>query len=230
MIPQKTLFYLPLYSLLFNLALTTSGFCQMANEVSVTADAQVIIEPNAGLITALIEASDLKAVKAKHLADSTAEKINQALAKELTGKITRFNRDEKFSGATPQDITITSSSVVKVRKFIGIEITDLTSLAKAIDIVLANGAVISEVRIYPTSEEKLIASAIASATKAAHVKAEAAAAALGDKLGKAIAVTVTEEPEARTLRLEQQRGRTLEPLSDKQLYVFVNVRYELLPL
>jgi len=197
------------------------------SEIAVEADAWSWVAADTLRITVLLEESGNGAVvtsaklKQKKAAIETAWK-NLALA-----DLKVEERGKSFSGGDTPNNPISSAATVKVEMLLGARTVQLDKAEELIDVALKAGAsAVVDVNYSVEQDAEAVHAAITDATTRAQKKAELIAKSMGVKLGRVLAVTETEEAAEKVLRLKRQRGEDTDSLSDRDVHVYVSLRYE----
>ncbi len=196
---------------------------KIPREIIVTAEAYASATPEAALITVLLEETGKTATDAQNQIESTYQLLLSKLGSNSSVSI----RDEKYSGGAVPEGPMTTSSVIRISRYVGIQTNSLSEISKLVDISLQSGAkAVSEVSYRVKNSNKVSSDAISLATIRAKEKAATIAKTLNVKLGPLAGVSVTEEPVGKTLRINRQQGQTLA-LNDQQLHVYVTTRFSI---
>lgn len=195
-------------------------------EISTTADAWILSPPDSVRITFLLESTGKSATATFNNVKTTFEAVKKAIASPGSIPLNILDRGIQLSSAARKSPSINSGELMRAEQFIAVESTDLTAVSTLIDSALGAGASsVVDVSYFVHKDEANITEAISVATNKARQKAELIASSLGVSLGKLLSATATEESLGRTQRIQQKDGIALKTYADKELHVYVTVRY-----
>lgn len=199
-------------------------------EISAAASTWVRLPPDSVLITVELSEQGLSAVQARKNVENLTGLVSQAV--ETIGKsgIKVGSRGEYFSGVATELNRIKGSSQMKFTRHLGVESFNLAQTAELLEaITKVEGAAITDIQTRVRGGEVARQRAIEEATKGAVEKARVAAAAAGAKLGRLSSLVVTEDSEADLVTREKLAGSPLEGITDSELEITANVRFEIAP-
>jgi len=195
-------------------------------EIVITADAWGHASPDTAVVTILVETTGKTAQLSRDAGEKIVSDIKNKLNSDLGNGVTVSRRDIKYSGANPGS-PMSEKAVIRMRRFIGVTTSNIEKVPQIIDTALAQGASeITAVELSVQNANQSVNQTIELATQRTKEKAEILAKSLGVKLGGIIDATITEDPAGKMIRLDQQRGQTLA-LSDQNIHVYVNARFEI---
>lgn len=193
-------------------------------EISAIGDGWSVVAPDTARISFLIEGSGVSASDANRAVEKKLEGILGQL--RALGDFEGKTKEERFLTGEQRSSRLTPGAQFTVQRLVGLTVSDLKLVPEVIDGVLKSGAsAISDVRYLARGGEEEKNAAIKRATEQAKAQAEIAAEALGVSLGEVLSISIAEEPEGETLRLQQEEGGDTAELSDRESHWTVNVRF-----
>jgi uncharacterized protein len=196
------------------------------NEISVIGEASTTIQPNALSLSVLIEDTGKSAQEAISIVEQKSERLKKAL-QGLNLGLAINNQGENISSAGNFPGNINLNAAIKFQKILSIETSQIKKSGEIIDSALANGASkIINVKFKVGNYEEQRAQTLKAANANALAQAQIVATSLGVKLGQVLSAGITEDPEAETLR-EQQQSQDTSIIGERRIRFFAALRFKI---
>ena len=208
-------------------AQSTAALLTPVDDISVSADGSALLPADAYRVRIAFDATGKSASEAQ----SALEKKRQAIVSAITASDKTSNPELlglSLSGPTGDNAPLTAQSAAKAKGIISVEGTDLGKMSATIDAAIAAGATaVEEASTIVRSSESARNDAIRNATELARKKAESVAQTMGVTLGRALNVSIIEEPQGKITRLRRQAGDDLSAIGESVM-ILANIRYEII--
>lgn len=196
-------------------------------EISVVGDAPYIAPPDSFTIDISLDQTGASASEAFSQLDNRVSRLTDLAHSACPESVLR-SRGDKFLPATSGSLTMKSGAPLNIQRTVSVDCSKVESIGKMVDGVLGvSGTSIVSVSYFVRNGSSALISAAQLAAKRGAEKANALASSLGVKLGSLVSSVLTEEPEGDALREQLHRGQPALDYGDKELRVYVTLRYNI---